>query len=190
GQRHGGRGGVLADAVPVGGVRGDVRDRRVGVVAEHGELEMLTLALRDPVDDLRKGHLAGGELRVEAVRAEAEDEVGGHGGVLAGRGRGRGRVRVEWMRCQGAGTSGTPGMRVEPCAKPIPSGPTSAPSVVGRAGPRSGACSVISRRPTALRSGPSSVSPARESPPPTTTRSGSTVSSTVARRGAICAQSS
>src|SRR5699024_7109101 len=188
GQRHAGRGGVLADAVHVGGVRGDVRDRRVGVVAEHGELEMLTLALRDPVDDLRKGHLAGGELRVEAVRAEAEDEVGGHGGVLAG--RGRGRVRVEWMRCQGAGTSGTPVIRVEPCAKPIPSAPTRAPSVVSRAGTRSGACSVISRRPTALRSGPSSVSPARESPPPTTTRSGSTVSSTVARRGAICAQNS
>src|SRR5699024_11677086 len=108
-------------------------------VAEHGEREMLRLALRDPVGALRKGHLAGGELRVEAVRAEAEDEVGGHGGVLAGRGRGRGRVRVEWMRCQGAGTSGTPVIRVEPCAKPIPSAPTRAPSVVSRAGTRSGA---------------------------------------------------
>src|SRR5699024_11251942 len=84
GQRDAGRGGVRADAVHVRGVRGDVRDRRVGVVAEHGELEMLPFALRDPVDDLRKGHLPGGELRLEAVRAEAVGDVGGYGGILVG----------------------------------------------------------------------------------------------------------
>ncbi|GMA94215.1 hypothetical protein GCM10025881_10390 [Pseudolysinimonas kribbensis] len=73
-RRLGGR----ADAVEAVGIPPDAGDRRVGVVGQDRELEVLRIARGDPVDDVEDVHGAGAQALMEAVGAHAQRDVGAH----------------------------------------------------------------------------------------------------------------